>query len=78
VIAKAPGPDDLRADVRGGAEAVEAEPLGVAGETERAVPDQPGAEEQHRFEVAEAVRVRRRSRSSATVHSAWPRRGRSP
>ena len=39
----------LADDVRRGAEPVEAEPLGVAGETERAIADQPGAEERRRL-----------------------------
>ena len=38
-------------DVRRGAEAVEPEPLGVAREPERAVADQPGAEEGRRLQV---------------------------
>ena len=36
---------DLRDDVRRRAEAVQADPLGVAGEAKRAVADQAGAEE---------------------------------
>ena len=54
--AAALAPRDLRDDVRRGAEAVQAEPLGVAGEAQRAVADQPGAEERRRLEVAEARR----------------------
>ena len=38
-------PRDLRDDVRGRAEAVEPEPLGVAREPERAIADQAGAQE---------------------------------
>ena len=50
---------DLRDDVRRGAEAVQAEPLGVAGEAQRAIADQPRAQERRRLEVAEAVRDRK-------------------
>jgi hypothetical protein len=46
---------DLGDDVGGGAEAVEADPLGVARKAERAVADQPGAEERRRLEVVETV-----------------------
>jgi hypothetical protein len=38
-------PRNLDDDVRRGAESVEADPLGVAGEAQRAVADQAGAEE---------------------------------
>ena len=48
-------PRDLRDDVRGGAEAVQPEPLGVAREPQRAVADQPRAEQRRRLEVAEPV-----------------------
>ena len=51
-------PRDLRDDVRGGPEAVEAEPLRVAREPERAVADQPGAEERRRLQVGVPVRDR--------------------
>ena len=46
---------DLADDVRGGAEAVEAEPLGVAGHPQRAVADQPGAQQRRGLEVRVAV-----------------------
>ena len=46
---------DLADDVRRGAEAVEAEALGVAGHPQRAVADQPGAEQRRGLEVAVAV-----------------------
>ena len=49
---------DLRDDVRRGAEAVEAEPLRVAREPQRAVADQPGAEQRRRLHVGVAVRDR--------------------
>ena len=48
-------PRDLDDDVRGGAEAVEAEPFGIAGEAQRAVADQPGAEERRRLQVVVGV-----------------------
>ena len=48
-------PRDLRDDVRRGAEAVEPEPLGVAGHAQRAVADQPGAQERRRLLVRVAV-----------------------
>ena len=51
-------PRDLRDDVRRGAEAVEPEPLGVAGHAQRAVADQPGAEERRRLLVGVALRNR--------------------
>jgi hypothetical protein len=44
-------PSDLHDDVRRGAEAVEPEPLRIAGEAQRAVADQPGAEERRRLDV---------------------------
>ena len=64
-----PGPDEaehappfvpghLDDDVGRGAEAVEPEPLGVAREAERAVADQPGAEERRRLQVVVGVRDR--------------------
>ena len=43
---------DLADDVGRGAEAVEAEPLGVAGQPQRPVADQPGAEQRRRLHVA--------------------------
>src|SRR5205823_10578662 len=36
--------DDLGQDVRGGAEAIETQPLAVAGELQRPIADQPGAQ----------------------------------
>src|SRR5947208_12744248 len=48
-------PRDLRHDVRGGAEAVETEPLGVAREPERPIPDQAGAQEGSRLETGIAL-----------------------
>ena len=48
----------LAEDMRGGAEAVEADPLRVARDSVRAIPDQPGAEERRRLRVREAVRER--------------------
>ena len=44
-------------DVRRGAEAVDAEPLGVAGQPQRAVADQAGAQERRRLDVVVAVRA---------------------
>src|SRR5262249_46993642 len=44
-------PEDLRHQVRGGAEAVEADALGVAGEPQRAVADESGAEERRALDV---------------------------
>src|SRR5262249_58419005 len=49
---------DLGDEVRGGAEAVEADALRVAGETQRPVADQPGAEERGCLGVAERGRQR--------------------
>ena len=46
---------DLRDDVRRRAEPVQPEPLGVSGEPERPVADQPGAEERGGLDVAVAV-----------------------
>ena len=46
---------DLADDVRRGAEAVEAEALAVAGQPQRAVPDQPAAQQRRHLEVAHAV-----------------------
>src|SRR5581483_5470102 len=51
-------PRDLDDDVRRGAEAVETEPLGIAGEAERAVADQPGAQERRRLKIVVIVRNR--------------------
>jgi hypothetical protein len=51
-------PRDLDDDVRRGAEAVEAEPLGVAREAEGAVADQAGAEERRRLEIVVLLRKR--------------------
>ena len=48
----------LADDVRRGAEAVEAEALGVAGQAQRAVADQPGAEQRRRLQVGEALGYR--------------------
>ena len=42
--------------MRGGAEAVDAEALRVPGQLQRAVADQPGAEQRRRLGVAIAVR----------------------
>ena len=58
---------DLRHDVGGGAEAVDAEPAGVAGHAQRAPADQAGAEQRCGLGVAVAVgqwesRRRRRRR----------------
>jgi hypothetical protein len=44
-------PRDLGDDVRGRAEPVQAKTLGVAGEHERAIADQPCAEERSRFHI---------------------------
>ena len=49
---------DLDDDVRRGAEAVEPEPLGIAREAQRAVADQPGAEERRHLQVVVLVRQR--------------------
>ena len=57
-------------DVRGRTEAVEAEARGVAGQAERPVADQPGAQERRGLEVGEAVGIGRQKRSSATTRSA--------
>ena len=46
---------DLADDVRAGAEAVEPEPLPVAGHAQRAVADEPGAQQRRGLEVAEAL-----------------------
>src|SRR5207244_11758301 len=48
-------PRDLRHDVGGGAEAVQAEPLGVPGRPQRAMADQAGAEERRRLLVGVAL-----------------------
>ena len=62
---------DLADDVRGGAEPVQAEPLAVAGEPQRAVADQPAAQQRRDLEVAHGRRAGRgRSCSSATAYSA--------
>ena len=45
----------LADDVRSGAEAVDPDALGVAGEAQRPVADQPGAQERRRLEVLVAV-----------------------
>jgi hypothetical protein len=42
---------DLAEDVGGGAEAVEADPLGLADQAQRSVADQPGAEQRRRLDV---------------------------
>src|SRR5919197_262304 len=47
---------DLRDDVGRGAEAVQAQPVGVAGQTQGAVADQPGAEK--RRSLAVRIRIR--------------------
>ncbi len=49
------GERELGDDVRRGAEAVEAEPLGAPGEAERAPPDQPCAEKRRELRVGGAV-----------------------
>ena len=49
------GPRDLGDDVRGRAEAVQPEPRRLAGQAERPVADQPGAEERGDVEVAERL-----------------------
>ena len=49
---------DLADDVGGRAEAVQPDPLRVAGEPQRAVADEPGAEERRRLLVGVAVRDR--------------------
>src|SRR5581483_380201 len=41
---------DLRHDVRGGAEAVEPEPVRIAGHAQRTVADEPGAEQRRRID----------------------------
>ena len=46
---------DLAEDVGGGAEAVEADPLGLADQAQRPVADQPGAEQRRRLRVRIAV-----------------------
>ena len=51
-------PRDLDDDVGGGAEAVEPEPFGVAGQAERAVADEPGAEERRGLQVVVLLRDR--------------------
>ena len=58
---------DLADDVRAGAEAVEPEPLPVAGHAQRAVPDEPGAQQRRRLEVAEALGQREGVAPSATA-----------
>ena len=54
---------DLRDDVGRGAEAVEPEPLGVAGEAQRAVADQARAEQRRRLEI----RIARREREAEAL-----------
>ena len=49
-------PGDLDHHVSRRAEAVEAEPLRVAGQPQRSVPDQPGAEERRRLDIGVARR----------------------
>ena len=49
---------DLADDVRRGAEAVQPQALGVAGQTQRAVADQPGAEKRRGLQIGESVRDR--------------------
>ena len=62
---------DLRDDVRRGAEAVEAEPLGVAGQPQRAVADQAGAEQRRgRDDRRSPSGSGKQKRSSATAYSA--------
>jgi hypothetical protein len=46
---------DLADDVRAGAEAVEPEARRIARHAQRAVPDEPGAQQRRRLEVAEAL-----------------------
>ena len=48
----------LADDVRGGAEAVEPEPCRVAGQPQRAMADQPSAQQRRHLEVAHPVRQR--------------------
>ena len=54
---------DLAEDVGGGAEAVEADPLGVADQAQRPVADQPGAEQRRRL----LVRVARGDREAEAL-----------
>ena len=61
---------DLAEDVGGGAEAVEADPLGIADQAQRPVADQPGAEQRRRLHVRVALGDREAKRSSATASSA--------
>src|SRR6185295_5609291 len=49
----------LRDDVRGRAEAVQAEALRIAREPQGPIADQPGAQERRRGQVVEAVRDRK-------------------
>ena len=49
-------PRDLREDVGRAAEPDDPEPLGVAGEPQGAVPDQPGAQQRRRLAIGERVR----------------------
>jgi hypothetical protein len=66
-------PRDLRDDVRNGAEAVQAEPLAVAGQDERPVDDQAGAEKRRGLQVGVSPRgIGKLKRSSATAYSAKP------
>jgi hypothetical protein len=51
--------------VRGGAEAVEAEPAGVARQAESAVADEAGGEQRRRVQIAEAVGDRKQNRTSS-------------
>ncbi len=49
------GAGDLGDDMRGSAEAVDAETRGIAGELQRAIADQPGAKQRRRLGVAVAL-----------------------
>ena len=59
---------DLADDVRAGAEAVEPEARRIARHAQRAVSDEPGAQQRRRLEVAEALR--QRERVAAVGHGA--------
>ncbi len=74
VKAKTRGPasGDLGDDVRGGAEAVEAERPAVAGQLQRAPADQAGAEQRRRRDRIEVVAERKAKSASAIVWVAKP------
>ena len=61
---------DLGDDVRRGAEPVEADPRAVAGKPQRAVADQPGAEQRRDLEIAVALGQREAVAPSTTANSA--------